>query len=332
MLDKKLEIILITYNRKAHLEKTLKQLFAANSPIHQGISLTILDNCSTDGTSELVAQYIKKYSFVKHIRHAKNIGGNANIARIFELAEKTYVWPMCDDDELHLEYLDEVKAAIEAEADCIVVNKEYCQGVPSAGSLFRLLTFLPAAIYKTSLITPTVLMNIYNNVPNWFPHLAVAAAVLNQQGKVIVTKHDLVRRSGDECLYTFNHKKETAWAGKSLPSVNRFIQGLPPSAANQRLSFAYYASCELLSNPLLRAQAMAVFELKRGLWKTIYFEMRYNWKRIGGYTRHVSVVFTNLLWRQKLLFGLLFLCLLIQSPVFLVSYKLFKKRESVKLS
>ena len=98
MLKDKLEIILVTYNRKPYLEDTLNQLFCDESPI-KDCNFTILDNCSTDGSSELIQEYSKKYNNIKHIRHNKNIGGNANITRAIEIATKKYFWVLCDDDK-----------------------------------------------------------------------------------------------------------------------------------------------------------------------------------------------------------------------------------------
>ena len=56
-----LEIILITYNRKSHLRETLNWLFAENSPV-KDLDITILNNKSTDGTTELIEEYKKTLS------------------------------------------------------------------------------------------------------------------------------------------------------------------------------------------------------------------------------------------------------------------------------
>ena len=93
----KLEIIIVTYNRKVSLEGTLSQLFAPESPV-KDLDITVLDNKSTDGTFEVVRQFCKKHQNLKHVVNNRNIGGNGNIARAFETAKKEYVWVLCDDD------------------------------------------------------------------------------------------------------------------------------------------------------------------------------------------------------------------------------------------
>lgn len=72
-----LEIILITYNRKAYLKKTLESIFDNASPI-AALDFTIVDNASTDGTSEVIAAYKEKYPNIRYIRIYMSICGNAN--------------------------------------------------------------------------------------------------------------------------------------------------------------------------------------------------------------------------------------------------------------
>ena len=55
-MKEKLDIVIITYNRKDFLKKTFEQILAENSPI-KDFDITILNNASDDGTSELVEEY-----------------------------------------------------------------------------------------------------------------------------------------------------------------------------------------------------------------------------------------------------------------------------------
>ena len=118
-----LGILLVTYNRKEYLKRTFKQILAVDSPI-KDLDITILDNASTDGSSELIDEYSKSFPNIKHIRHVANIGGNANICRAFELAAssgKEYVWVLCDDDKYNFSNWDEVKSSIDNKDDIICV-------------------------------------------------------------------------------------------------------------------------------------------------------------------------------------------------------------------
>ena len=54
MIEEKMEIILITYNRSKYLDNTLNQFL--NSPF-KNCKFTVLDNCSPDNTPEICAKY-----------------------------------------------------------------------------------------------------------------------------------------------------------------------------------------------------------------------------------------------------------------------------------
>src|SRR5574344_826344 len=162
-----LEVFLITYNRKKNLEQTLKSIYAPISPI-RNLHITILDNKSTDGSSELIASYIKAFPNSKHVIHNRNIGGNGNIARCYELASKEYFWILCDDDEINFDHWDKVEAElIKDEADAIVVAN-YLIPSKNVAQLIAQLSFVPAAIYKTSNMTDTVMQNVEWQISTMF--------------------------------------------------------------------------------------------------------------------------------------------------------------------
>ena len=158
MLSDKLDIVLITYNRKTHLQNTFEQIFAQNSPI-KDFPITILDNCSTDGTTELIEEYSQKHKNINHIRHEKNIGGNANITRAFELPKKEYFWIICDDDAYDWSSWNEVEKAINEGKDAVIVTRDLLKKRENLGLITRQLTFLPAGIVYTKAFSSTASTN-----------------------------------------------------------------------------------------------------------------------------------------------------------------------------
>ncbi|MDR2622994.1 MAG: glycosyltransferase [Methanobrevibacter sp.] len=56
MIEKKIEIVIITYNRHRYLKNTLSQLL--KSPFLK-CKLTILDNCSNDDTENVCNHFIQ---------------------------------------------------------------------------------------------------------------------------------------------------------------------------------------------------------------------------------------------------------------------------------
>ena len=195
-LKQKLKIMLITYNRAYYLERTLKQILAYDSPI-KDFDITILNNASTDETDDIIKKYQKKFPNLKHIKHRINIGGNANIVRAFELGAqsgKEYVWVLCDDDYYDFSYWNEVKKAIAENADCVGVARYVIpQGqLNNPAYQFFQLTFVPAGIYKTSIITNTVLTNMYDTIYTMFQQSCLAASIINKKKKIFFLQHPIV--------------------------------------------------------------------------------------------------------------------------------------------
>ena len=186
-----LEIILITYNRKEYLENTLKQILASSSPLRD-LDITILNNKSNDGTNELIYDYCQNFKNIKHIIHNKNIGGNANIARAFEISSKKYVWILCDDDNYDFTHFDEVIDAIKNNKDIILTSKYDLEKKENIATILRQLTFLPSAIYKTENITNDVMQNMMFNISNMFPHLILGISIINKNGDIYICKHQII--------------------------------------------------------------------------------------------------------------------------------------------
>lgn len=197
MLKDKLQIFLITYNRKNLLKNTFNQIFAENSPI-RNFDITILDNASTDGTSELIEDYIKEFPNIKHIRNQNNIGGNANICRAFELSAfcgKEYAWILCDDDYYDFSNWKEVEDSIEKKTDIICLS-DYAFPSPEdknnrAYQLFQL-TFVPSILYRTDFITDNVLHNMYDSICNMFQQLCLVIKAINIGGDIHVLSKPIV--------------------------------------------------------------------------------------------------------------------------------------------
>lgn len=192
MLKDKLEIFIITYNRKVYLEHTLQQVYSENSPIRD-FQITILDNKSTDGSSELIDNVIADFHNSKHIIHNRNIGGNANIARCYELASKEYFWILCDDDEIDWTYWHDVEKAIfEEKADAVVVSN-YINPKENVAQLLGQLSFVPAGIYKTENLTDTVMQNISYQISCCFPQLSLVCKLINDNKKFVILDEWIVQ-------------------------------------------------------------------------------------------------------------------------------------------
>ena len=238
-----LEIILITFNRLPFLKRTMGFLFNENSPV-KNLPITVLDNCSTDGTSEYLQQLSLKHNNLKIIRNKINIGGNLNIARAFETASHTYFWILCDDDTYDWKYWPELEKALSQKPDLVIVNTEHTKGDVSFAKMMRLLTFVPASVFRREAILPSAVKNIYYNAENWFPQTAAVCEVINKHGKICTLKNNLIITGAQNYDPTFANKTD-----KTLSWKSRLIF----------FEVGYLGSLYLINDPVKRADAVEHF-------------------------------------------------------------------------
>lgn len=203
MLESILDIFIITYNRSAHLDKTLRQL--KDSPFAK-CRLTVLDNCSTDETPVVSAKYTDCFPLYNVIRHNRNIGGDYNFLRAIELSSSLYTWILCDDDDYAFENVSETIDAIEScKYDLVYVasrsenhlnlsasgGTEVKQLVKDGSKYHRAAAFWPALIFKTEKFDK----NCFINVPYLFPSLKFINKSIVDNFSIFISPCELVIRS-----------------------------------------------------------------------------------------------------------------------------------------
>lgn len=196
-MNKSLSIYIVTYNRKTKLKETLDCILAYNSPVNN-CSITVLDNNSNDGTSDLLIRYSTKYKNLKYVKHKNNIGGNANICRAFELglsSQSDYFWVLCDDDKYTFEHWFEIEELMNANTPIICVSDYIFPDKPSRNDpsyqLFQL-TFVPAGIYKTDAIDRDVLISMYDSIYTMFSQSCISISAINKNQSIKTAEHAVV--------------------------------------------------------------------------------------------------------------------------------------------
>ena len=197
MIKDKLQIILVTYNRKELLKNTFEEIFAETSPI-KDCDIAILDNCSNDGTSELIDEYQIMHPNIKHIRNKINIGGCGNVCKAFEMASscnKEYAWILCDDDVYNLSKFDEVEKMMNEKKDIIcMADYEFLskQDRDKTSAQMVQLTFIPASLFRTEHITDSLMVSMYESTFTLFPQLVFIISVINNGGTIGVLSKPVV--------------------------------------------------------------------------------------------------------------------------------------------
>jgi glycosyltransferase involved in cell wall biosynthesis len=100
MVEKVLTIGIPTYNGALRISSTLDSMLAQVSEIDRAlIEILVSDNCSTDGTYELVEGYKEKFpDLINVFRNESNVGYDRNVDLLFKRAKSQYVWAIGDDD------------------------------------------------------------------------------------------------------------------------------------------------------------------------------------------------------------------------------------------
>lgn len=118
MNNYKLTVFITTFNRANYLELAINSVLEQT---YKNFKIVVLDNCSTDNTSEVVKKYIYTGKVI-YYRHEKNIGGVANINYAFMNCETEYFCAFHDDDILHSDLLEKEIAYMDANPECCAIS------------------------------------------------------------------------------------------------------------------------------------------------------------------------------------------------------------------
>lgn len=187
-----LTVCVVTYNQKKYIRQCLDSI--VNQKTNYLYQVIISDDASTDGTSEICAEYEKKYSFVKHVRHSVNIGAFENFKYVHRQAETTYISHCDADDYWHEDKLEKQIIFLEQNQDCsavysnaVVVNEDgstfgvfnNVEKIPlkiTTGFLLEKFNFLNTSsmLYRRSAIG--IVFNGYEMVVDYHLHINLASS------------------------------------------------------------------------------------------------------------------------------------------------------------
>ena len=102
MINRKIEIFILTYNRLSYLKSALYSVF---NQTEKNIKVTVMDNCSTDGTENYIKSMQKQYSNLHYYKQETKVSVLENFLSARQLATAEYVMIFHDDDILHSQYI-----------------------------------------------------------------------------------------------------------------------------------------------------------------------------------------------------------------------------------
>lgn len=226
-----LEIILLTCNRAACLDRTIRQL--QDSPFSR-CRLTVLDNCSTDDTPVVAARFSDSFPDYRIVRHGSNIGGDKNYLKAVEFSTSKYTWILCDDDNYDFRDAPDIIAAVEScRFDLVYVASRASFDLGWSGfgdttvrrlmnegaRYHRACAFWPALIFKTERFESSCILH----APDLFPNLPFINKSISDDFRLYVARRGLIIRSDSRVSSPLVLYKE--WVKSAASISDRKLRG-----------------------------------------------------------------------------------------------------------
>ena len=106
VMDKPLVSIWIPVYNGAHLIR--KALESCINQTYRNLEIVVFDDCSSDNTDEVVAEFVKRDARVKYHKTPSRLGQNRSYVKILELCTGELTHMLCCDDWLSRHYMEEV--------------------------------------------------------------------------------------------------------------------------------------------------------------------------------------------------------------------------------
>lgn len=90
-----ISVVMTTYNGSVFIREQMDSILGQTLLPSE---IVVVDDCSTDGTFEILEDYAKKYPFVKICRNDHNLGAHQNFRKAFSLSSYPLVAPSDQDD------------------------------------------------------------------------------------------------------------------------------------------------------------------------------------------------------------------------------------------
>ncbi len=133
MSTPKVSVCLPVYNGALYLEDAIESILCQTL---EDFELIIVDDCSSDGSREIIADYARQDKRIVKAFNENNVGLFANYNRCLEQAQGDFIKPFAQDDLLHPTLLEKSSIVLSTEPS---VNLVSChrRSIDAAGQLLR---------------------------------------------------------------------------------------------------------------------------------------------------------------------------------------------------
>ena len=111
-------VIIVTYNQKDYVEEAMNSVMSQD---YEKIKIIVSDDCSTDGTVDLIKEYSKKYpKKITPLFSDRNLGLTQNIDRATKHCEGKYISHLGGDDMMLKDKISSQVEFMERNPDCSI--------------------------------------------------------------------------------------------------------------------------------------------------------------------------------------------------------------------
>lgn len=119
----KVSVCVVTYNQEKYIGQCLQSL--VDQKTNFDFEIIVGDDCSTDGTREIVRQFQEKYpNLIFPIYHEKNIGPVQNVLSVYRAARGKYICHMDGDDYALPGKLQIQSDVLDKNLDCVICSHD----------------------------------------------------------------------------------------------------------------------------------------------------------------------------------------------------------------
>src|SRR5579883_119843 len=151
----KLSILIPVYNERTVVERSITLVMAAPLPENMERELVVVDDCSTDGTFEILKRLAQSYPEIRLFRHEKNAGKGAAVRTAIGKAEGDF--SLIQDADLEYdpaEYPRLLKPLLDGHADAVFGSRYL------AGEQTRVLPFWHSMMNKGLTLVSNMFCNL----------------------------------------------------------------------------------------------------------------------------------------------------------------------------
>ena len=121
-----ISVAMATYNGQKYLSQQLESILRQTKRVDE---IVIVDDCSTDGTVEMIHEYMRKYpqSNIRFFANETNLGYKKNFYKAMSLCEGNIIF-LCDQDDIWKENkVDILNGLLESNSDVALVSSSFIQ-------------------------------------------------------------------------------------------------------------------------------------------------------------------------------------------------------------